>query len=186
VIEAQKNAIRKQLRTLRNNLTTSEVENNSHHIQKNLETHPTFLKATHILLYFSHQKEVSTLELIKKWHTKKKIYLPVLKDDNLFEVGEYEREKLTINHYGIAEPTHIEKNPTLNLIIVPGLGFDKSGNRIGMGKGYYDRFLLQKKGIERIALCHDIQILDQIPKGPYDENVDEIITEKRVIRCKKK
>jgi len=96
---------------------------------------------------------------------------------------------LSIGAYGILEPARsqivpIEPN-TIDLVIIPGIGFDKTGNRMGHGKGYYDRFLpLAKKAI-RIGLCFEFQIKDQIPTEPSDQKVDYIITEERIITCKK-
>ena len=64
------------------------------------------------------------------------------------------------------------------------MGFDKTGNRMGHGKGYYDRFLPLAKNAHRIGLCFEFQLIDHIPTQPSDQKVDYIITEKRIINCK--
>ena len=73
---------------------------------------------------------------------------------------------------------------TVGICFVPGIAFDKSGNRIGFGKGYYDRFLKDKPQITKIGICYDFQLLKkvQIPFDEFDIKMDIIVTEKEVIR----
>jgi len=75
----------------------------------------------------------------------------------------------------------------IDLVIVPGVVFDKSGHRIGYGHGYYDRFLdnLEKinKNAVKVGLAYDFQIADKVPIEKHDVPVDKIVTEKRIIRC---
>ena len=87
------------------------------------------------------------------------------------------------NRYGIPEPIYNgdEKfEEKLELIIVPGVAFDKFGNRIGMGNGFYDRYLSRLNKIPRIGLAFEEQMLDQLPKDPYDEPVNIIITDENI------
>ena len=95
--------------------------------------------------------------------------------------------ELQTGHYGILEPsdTAPEIAPeNIDLILAPALSCDRKGYRLGYGGGYYDRYLEQHAGHMTIALAYEFQILGEIPVGPYDKNVDLIVTEKRVIRCK--
>ena len=71
--------------------------------------------------------------------------------------------------------TELEK---IDLAIIPGMAFDKEGNRLGRGKGYYDRLLQQLRDctIYKIGICFDFQFLDHIPTEPHDIPVDEVIT----------
>ena len=94
-------------------------------------------------------------------------------------------EELRVGSYGILEP-RIEKIRKTNvedleLIIVPGIAFDKNGNRLGHGKGYYDR-ILGKTNATKIGLAFEFQIVGKIPTNENDKPVDIIITEERVIR----
>jgi 5-formyltetrahydrofolate cyclo-ligase len=68
------------------------------------------------------------------------------------------------------------------MLIIPGIAFDLSGNRIGYGKGYYDRFLSSKKAKHTMGLAYEIQVLNNIPNNDLDVPVDIIVTEKRIIR----
>ncbi len=181
-----KKQIRKEAIERRNAIPYSQIEQKSLQIQRKLQSLDLFTSAKEILLYFSIDKEVQTIQLIQENHQTKKIYLPILKSKTAFEVGRIRNLKtLEKNMYRIPEPKklNVDDNPTLDLIIVPGVAFDKKGGRLGMGKGYYDRFLAQHKKIPRLALAFEEQILDEIPKGPYDEDVDFILTEKRLIDC---
>ena len=73
---------------------------------------------------------------------------------------------------------------SLDLIIVPGVVYDFFGNRIGHGKGYYDRLLKKACTIPSIGLAFEFQIVDRISAEAHDEKVDTIITENRIIICK--
>ena len=93
---------------------------------------------------------------------------------------------LTKSTFGIMEPKHdLLKMVNINdidLIIVPGVVFDKHCNRIGFGAGYYDRFLSKKlKDTLTIGIAYDYQIIDEIPTGVYDVPLNFIVTQKRII-----
>ncbi len=94
-------------------------------------------------------------------------------------------ESMKKGAYGIPEPTEIipVSIEETEIILVPGLAFDKTGARMGFGKGYYDK-LLQTAKATKIGLCYDFQLLEKIPSEPHDVPMDVIITEKRVQRIK--
>ena len=70
----------------------------------------------------------------------------------------------------------------INCVIVPGAAFDLNFNRLGLGGGYYDKFLPRTVNAKKIALAYDFQIVDAVPTEPHDFKVDMIITEKRIIK----
>lgn len=89
--------------------------------------------------------------------------------------------------FGILEPS-IECediSEEVDLIIIPGLAFDLKGNRLGYGGGFYDRFLSKYPNSKRVALCYDFQVFDEIPHEFFDEKVDLIISEEKIISLKK-
>ena len=92
------------------------------------------------------------------------------------------KNKNNINKYGIK---YVDKNnigDNFDLIIMPGVAFDRYGNRIGYGGGYYDKYLLNiKEDIKKIALAYDIQVIDDIHREKHDIKVDCIITEKEIV-----
>ena len=70
----------------------------------------------------------------------------------------------------------------IDLILVPGCGFDRGLHRLGRGGGYYDRFLANRTDAIKVGLCFQCQLVDQLPTAPHDQAVDLIVTETRVIR----
>jgi 5-formyltetrahydrofolate cyclo-ligase len=72
----------------------------------------------------------------------------------------------------------------IDFAIIPGLAFDRHGNRLGRGAGYYDRYLRHCRAV-RCGVCHDIMLLDSIPVGNDDVPMDIIVTDKSLIRFKK-
>ena len=144
-------------------------------------------KISSVGIYYPIKSEISPLKLIeilKK--TTVKICLPVIcKNTNELIFSKFENKKsLTKNKYGIFEPTKLIKiNP--DIIFVPMAGFDKNLNRLGYGKGYYDRTIskLRKlKNIFVIGLAYDNQMMINIPIENHDEKMDIIVTEKNIYR----
>jgi 5-formyltetrahydrofolate cyclo-ligase len=90
--------------------------------------------------------------------------------------------KITKGKYGILENSMSDSIiEEMDLLIVPGIAFDLQGNRIGYGKGYYDRFLSKRKANYIIGLAFENQIINKIPKTAYDIPVNILFTEKRII-----
>ena len=91
--------------------------------------------------------------------------------------------------FGIPEPkTHSRRRvgpKALDLVVVPGIAFDRSGQRLGRGKGYFDRFLVKvPPEVPRVALAFGFQVLQRLPTEPHDQPVSAIVTERGVIRCR--
>ncbi len=168
----------------RSEMTDGQITRKSGAVEKLLVELPEFRNAGTALFYYPRNSEVDTRNLMKNWILLNELYLPKLEKDNSFKAIRCRNlTAMDAGRYGIPEPSGNEEAGRLEIIIIPGLAFDESGNRIGMGKGYYDRFLSRQKGAVKIALAYESQILAGIPKEPYDVPVDMIVTEKRVIRC---
>lgn len=130
------------------------------------------------MLYHSLKDEVDTHAFIRKWSREKRILLPVVTGDDL-ELRLYTGpEDLTIGAYGIEEPTGalFTDYSTIDLIVVPGVAFDRDGNRLGRGKGYYDRLLPRIPSAYKIGICFPFQVVDEVPAEPFDIRMDEIIS----------
>lgn len=143
-----------------------------------LAAHPAFRAANTILLYHSLKDEVDTHAFIRKWSREKRILLPVVTGDDL-ELRLYTGpEDLTVGAYGIEEPTgaRFTDYAAIGLIVVPGVAFDRDGNRLGRGKGYYDRLLPRIPSAYKIGICFPFQLVDEVPAEPFDIRMDEIIT----------
>jgi 5-formyltetrahydrofolate cyclo-ligase len=73
----------------------------------------------------------------------------------------------------------------IDLVVVPGVAFDRSCGRVGYGRGYYDRFLGKRRlGVAAIAIAFALQIVDRVPSGAIDRRIDGVVTELEVIRCR--
>ncbi len=98
-----------------------------------------------------------------------------------------ELSQLTDSAFGLQEPDPELCAPgdadSAEIVVVPGVAFSADGHRLGMGGGYYDRFLSQSENL-RIALAYEMQLVDTIPRVNHDEPVDLIVTEMRVIKCR--
>ena len=106
---------------------------------------------------------------------------------SLSELKDYDSE-LEPGTFNILEPKRefrrLVSPDELDLIIVPGVAFDPSGNRLGRGMGFYDRFLKKvKDNIPIIGLAYDFQVLEKIPANKTDIKVNKIITERRITEC---
>lgn len=159
-------------------------------IKTNLQSLPEFVEARVILFFASFRSEVSTLLLIEDaLQGGKRIILPRvdsrLKELRLYEVNS--TSELRPGFMGIPEPDASDKPEIdindVDLVVMPGAAFDRAGNRLGYGGGYYDK-LLSKMRIEvpLVALAYEEQIVDSLPSEPHDIKVDIIVTDRRVIR----
>ena len=146
-----------------------------------------FENAGFIFTYISVNSEPDTTEIIKEAFKRgKRVAVPVCEknDPDMKCIEIFPGTRFVKGLFNIPEPVDRICAPTdeLDLIIAPGLGFDESGRRIGYGKGYYDIFLKKHPGLKAAALAYESQILNEIPTDGKDENVDIIITERRIIR----
>jgi len=185
-----KDKLRKGLIKVKNNLSKSELLEKSNLIKKRLFDLDEFKQAYTILFYVSYDNEVHTHDMIKESMSNgKKVVVPVTDKENknliLSELKNW--NDLTHGAYNILEPRSeciIEVAlDSIDLIIVPGIGFDKHGHRIGHGMGYYDK-LLESATIPSIGLAFFLQIIDKINVEKHDVPVHKIVTEKEVIYCK--
>jgi 5-formyltetrahydrofolate cyclo-ligase len=183
---------RDRLSSLKARLSDQEWEQESWEIHKRLISHPLWKESTHITMYYSVDKEVDTLSLIREgWAAGKKIYLPKCdsksKTLTFYQVESF--DQLEVVYYGIPEPKPTEchelNRGNLDAIIVPGLAFDLQGYRIGYGGGYYDRFLssLSRRAVT-LSLAFPFQLVEEeLPREEYDIPVDIILTSQQCISC---
>ena len=147
-------------------------------ILKKVEEHPRFRAAQTVLLYHSLKDEVQTHDFIEQWSQHKQILLPVVVGDEL-ELRIYEgRQSLRIGAFGIEEPTGaiFTAYQDISVAVIPGVGFDRNGNRLGRGRGYYDRLLPRLTHTYKIGICFPFQLIDKIPTEPQDIPMNEVIT----------
>lgn len=177
--------IRDRLLKIRKNIPEELRTIKNKRIIKNLESLDFFKNANYILLYYSCNGEADTIELIEKYIDSKQLYLPVIKGKSHLQAVPVKRPLIFRKGFeGVPEPRDIDPNSvfdnSIELILTPGVAFDKRGNRIGMGKGYYDRYFASNRTPLKIGLAYEEQVLDSLPKDPYDIAVDLVVTDKNI------
>ncbi|WP_069648900.1 5-formyltetrahydrofolate cyclo-ligase [Caloranaerobacter ferrireducens] len=187
----EKSELRRKVLNKRKELSNRDIVNLSDKIIDLLINTTLYKNANYIMTYIDFRNEVKTEKLIKKsLEIGKKIIIPISLTESrellLSELKDYDNE-LTTGAYGILEPKkeYIRKvsSQILDLIIVPGVVFDKRGYRIGYGGGYYDKFLLNiSKSVPKVALAFDFQVVEKINEEKHDIPVDYIITEKGIVK----
>lgn len=171
-----KRSVRQRMRVLKAALTSEEREDAARRIFERLERLPVFVRAGSILLYHALPDEVPTETFIEKWCGEKTVLLPKVEGD-LLKIGVYRPGKLKKGSYGIAEPAGEEEIAPgcIDLIVVPAVAYDRCLNRLGRGKGYYDR-LLADVTAPCIGICYDCQLVERLPVETHDCPVDGVIT----------
>lgn len=182
-----KSALRKELKNARK-LLKNKLELSNEICKAFLET-KDYKECSTLLCYVSFGDEVNTLNILSHALEQNKIVaVPVCidKSGNMDFYIIKSIDDLHIGSFGILEP-RINECEKLNdiknaVIVVPALCFDAFGNRLGYGKGYYDRFL-QKHSLISFGLCYNSLIQKNVPVDKYDQKVDYVITEKQIINC---
>ncbi|HAM98026.1 MAG TPA: 5-formyltetrahydrofolate cyclo-ligase [Marinilabiliales bacterium] len=172
-----KKELRKKIKALKQELPEPIRLEKSAAIFRQIEQLPVFKKARNIMAYWSMDDEVATHDFIIKWAGSKTILLPVVDGD-----------VLRIKHFrgietmkpgtlkGIMEPigTDFPNEKGIDLIIVPGMVFDKNNHRMGRGRGFYDKLLSNNPAV-KIGICFDFQLLESVPTEPHDISMDQVI-----------
>ncbi len=179
--DEEKKRLRKSIKHTLAALGEKQKAEWSKRITEKIEAHPAFKEARNVLLFYSLPDEPSTHALIARCAAEKHVFLPAVVSDTEMEIHAYTSEAdLRRGAYGILEPTGalLEETERIDLIVVPGVAFDRHGHRMGHGKGYYDRFIA-RFGAQRpclIGICFPPQLLEEIPFAPHDAVMDCIIT----------
>ena len=172
-----KKEIRKHIKIQRLALDESKKYADANVVFSKLEEKKEFINSQNILFYYSLPDELPTLEFLKKWSANKNIYLPRVNGENL-EILAYDDKKLSIGSFNIEEPIgdEIIEPHLIDLIIVPAVAFDFNKNRLGRGKGFYDRLLSEATNAIKIGVGYDFQIFETIPTEPHDIPMDIVLT----------
>lgn len=174
--ESEKTKIRRRIRNKKSLLSEHDMHESSSLVFGKVEGLPEFQNAKSVLLYWSLPDELPTHQFIEKWSLTKQILLPVVKGDEMLIKPFAGTSELHKSDMGIWEPaTQKEYLKQIDIVLVPGVAFDKSKNRLGRGKGYYDRYFANKN-IVKIGVCYDFQLLENIPIDSFDVKMDMVIT----------
>lgn len=192
---AQKSLLRSELRQRRRALTPAQQAQASAALLRHLLQFPAFMRGRHVALYMAADGEIDPAPIAAQlWHMGKHCYLPVLRPGSERELWFVEftpASQLTPNRFGVPEPEHrlTHKLPThlLDIVLMPLVGFDRTGARLGMGGGFYDATFAFKQQQPRgkpllIGLAHSCQEVDSLQTDNWDIPLGAIATDKEIIR----
>lgn len=178
-----KKELRQQIKQLKSITPVAVRQVEADMVFKTIEAMPVWQQVQHILCYWSLPDELPTHETVNRWlETGKNIYLPRVKGDDLEIVPYHGAESLDDNNkFHIGEPVGDGVDSScLELIIVPAVALDSKRNRLGRGKGFYDR-LLSTTQCPTIGVACEFQLVDEVPVEPHDHPLDCVVTSDTVI-----
>ncbi len=187
-----KKELRQRLRNILADIPPQELEAKSLRACHRLFEQPEYVKAEVIMVFLSLPTGIDTSPLVlRAWQDRKRVLAPKVSWSQRRMMPVEIRsltDDLTVSHMGTREPVSGIPFPIsmLDLVLVPGLGFDEYGNRLGRGRGFYDRFLAHPefKGVA-CAMAFEEQMTPSIPAGPLDRHVGMLVTDEKVRRFKK-
>lgn len=147
---------------------------------------PSYRSAETVLWYVSMPSELATAPAIEAALAQgKRVVVPWCDGEELGLWRLESMHELVPGTWGIPEPPPARRGDparriapeAIELVVVPGLAFDRYGRRLGHGKGYYDRLLVRSPAV-RAGLCHDAQVFPEVPAGPRDALMDWLVTER--------
>ena len=176
-----KSELRQALKVSRNNMTPEEVTEKSNKICDKVINSDFFKNAGIVMVYLSFKNEVNTRKIIEKAFAENmKVLVPITSGDDMYLSVLENLTSFKKGAFGIDEPSVInEWSGKIDICIIPGLGFDKSGGRIGFGKGYYDKFL-SKNSCIKIGIAYSDQIKENVFSEPHDIPMDIVVTEEEM------
>jgi 5-formyltetrahydrofolate cyclo-ligase len=187
----KKRSLRAAALAQRSSFSRSESIARSRLIQARVLQFPPYILSRSVALYNPIQNEVETVAI--RDHalvTGKNVFFPRFGPQDSLELIKIESAtEFSPGRFGILEPTGEERLSGRDreelVVFVPGVAFDLHGNRVGRGKGWYDRLI--KKDLREatlIALAYDFQIMDAVPAEEWDQKVHYVITERSVVDCR--
>ena len=178
VLQASKQILRKQMLEYRRCISAEEVAKKSKRIIDKILKTDSYKKADCIYAYISTRNEVNLRELIEvSWAEGKRVAVPRVSGQNMFFFYVESYNDLTKGNFGILEPkdSAMQAEEKDALMIIPGVAYDKTGNRIGYGGGYYDRYLARNPYLRTIAIGYACQMTDKIEPEPTDIRPGQVI-----------
>ncbi|WP_028671113.1 5-formyltetrahydrofolate cyclo-ligase [Saccharospirillum impatiens] len=193
-VARQKRALRKELRARRRALSSTEQRLAAEGLIRQIRHHPDYPRARRIALYCANDGEINLEPLVRQLKADQKaLFLPVLNPldpvrPHLWFCHWQPGERMRANRFGIPEPTRPERIPTwtLDWVLMPLVGFDASGGRLGMGGGFYDRTFAHEQHWpqqpQRLGVAHECQRVGVIPQEEWDLPLAAVMTDQRVYK----
>lgn len=181
-----KKILRRKMKKQREAMSREEMFSKSEQIFEQLITVPEYKRSDKIYTYVSMNNEVDTIMLIDySLSIDKRVFVPKVIGNHMefYEISDI--SELSSGYFGIYEPDINGKEPDYSrtgFMCMPGLAFDLSFNRLGYGRGFYDRYLAQENRLYKAALAYSCQLVPAVFAEPTDVKTDMIITESNIYR----
>ena len=172
-----KQEIRKVIRAEKKRIGKEELLQMSLPVTQKIEANEKYNNANIVLLYHPLGDEVDVRPLFERALANgKHVILPTVKGDDIIPVEITTETQWVVGDFDILEPVAEPYDGSIDLVVVPGVAFDNNKNRLGRGKGYYDRFLVKHPNAYRLGVCFQFQMVAEVPTEPFDFPMNDIIT----------
>lgn len=187
-LKQRKRAVRRAVIDRRDALSSADRAARSLRIAGRVLALTEVRHASTVMAFWSFGSEVETAPLLEGLHTAgKRVVLPRVEAGDVVAVVYETGDEVLAASFGALEPTGtvIVSPEDVDLVIAPGVAFDRTGGRVGYGGGFYDRFLSKTRAdVPAIAIAFALQVVDDpLPRAAFDRPIDAIVTEDEVIRC---
>jgi 5-formyltetrahydrofolate cyclo-ligase len=186
-LKQAKRALRREILAERDRLEDDERAAMSASIADRLLAMAELRAARTVMAFWSFGSEVDTLPLLERLEAAgKHVALPRIEDRDVEPVAYAAGDPLSETSFGAREPAAGRRlDPSeLDVVVVPGVAFDREGGRVGYGAGFYDRLLGRvRDDAFAVAVAFGVQVVDRVPAGGTDRRVDAVVTEREVIRA---
>lgn len=190
LISERKKGLRQKMLAMRRALSANETESRSSSLKENILSLPEYKNAKKIMAFLAMKGESNLDGFIRQALLDgKEVYIPVCLPERQMEAGRlidmehFEKGPLGLRNLPAGYEVTIPES--LDLVLIPGLAVSQEGIRLGMGAGYYDRYLARVPFEKRVAALWDFQVIPDIPSEPFDQKIAKIVTDKSVIVTKR-
>lgn len=189
-ISERKKGLRQKMLAMRRALSANETESRSSSLKENILSLLEYKNAKKILAFLAMKGESNLDGFIRQALLDgKEVYIPVCLPERQMEAGRLidmeHFEKGPLGLRNLPAGYEVTSPESLDLVLIPGLAVSQEGIRLGMGAGYYDRYLARVPFEKRVAALWDFQVIPDIPSEPFDQKIAKIVTDKSVIVTKR-
>jgi 5-formyltetrahydrofolate cyclo-ligase len=184
-VAEEKAALRARLRAARAEIPSSERADAAGRVAERLLSLDAVRGARTLLVFYAFGSEVGTRDLMARLLEEgRRVLLPYMDAEGIAAAEVRSGDALVETTYGPKEPSRrVAVDPTeIDVVVVPGLAFDREGYRVGYGGGAYDRYLTRlRSNATKVGIVFHVQVVERVPRGPGDQPVDLVVTEREVI-----
>ncbi|WP_443808072.1 5-formyltetrahydrofolate cyclo-ligase [Dialister hominis] len=189
-ISERKKGLRQKMLAMRRALSANETESRSSSLKENILSLLEYKNAKKIMAFLAMRGESNLDGFIRQALLDgKEVYIPVCLPERQMEAGRLidmeHFEKGPLGLRNLPAGYEVTSPESLDLVLIPGLAVSQEGIRLGMGAGYYDRYLARVPFEKRVAALWDFQVIPDIPSEPFDQKIAKIVTDKSVIVTKR-